>query len=55
MTRPIPKMDPRCPDFLKWLCDEAERQERKASDAVSLTRSKPALRAERQSTPGGSR
>lgn len=27
MTRPIPTLDPRNPDLLRFLCDEAERQE----------------------------
>lgn len=34
MTRPIPRLDPRCPTFLSWLCEEAERQEEQSRSAL---------------------
>lgn len=35
MTRPIPRMDPRCPDFLSWLCEEQERQRNAWESSIS--------------------
>lgn len=36
MTRPIPRLDPRCPDFLAWLCEEADRQQAQESASALM-------------------